>query len=366
MDYSGSRRQQLARCLSEEGLDALLISSPVNVTYLTGFTGDSSYLILARDRALLVSDNRFTVQIAEECPGLGTYFRPPVQKLPEAIAEVLSKLGPRSVGFESGALTVAEYETLRGLVPEVNWKGSADRVEKLRMVKDDSELAAIRAAIDVAERAFTVFRSLLRPEDTEKDLCDAMENYVRRAGGQATCFPTIAAVGERAALPHAPPTDRRVGSSELLLIDWGVTGRRLYKSDLTRVLATRKISPKFAEVYGVVLRARDRAVAAVRPGVQARAIDAEARAAIADAGFGDFFGHGLGHGIGLQVHEGPAVRPGSETILQPGMIFTIEPGVYLPGWGGVRIEDDVRVTADGCEVLTNLPRDLAAMRVFSF
>jgi Xaa-Pro aminopeptidase len=364
MDHPGSRRQQLARCLSEEGLDALLISSPVNVTYLTGFTGDSSYLILARERALLVSDNRFTVQIAEECPGLETYFRPPVQKLPEAVAEGLRKLGPRSVGFESGALTVAEYETLRDLVPEVNWKGLADRVEKLRMVKDDSELAAIREAIDVAERAFTVFRSLLRPEDSEKDLCDAMENYVRRAGGQSTCFPTIAAVGERAALPHAPPTDRSVGSGELLLIDWGVTGRRLYKSDLTRVLATRKISPKFAEVYGVVLRARDRAVAAVRPGVQARAIDAEARAAIADAGFGDFFGHGLGHGIGLQVHEGPAIRPGSETVLQSGMIFTIEPGIYLPGWGGVRIEDDVRVTADGCEVLTSLPRDLAAMTVF--
>jgi Xaa-Pro aminopeptidase len=147
------------------------------------------------------------------------------------------------------------------------------------------------------------------------------------------------------------------------LIDWGAIGRQLYKSDLTRVLATRKISPKFAEVYEVVLQARDRAVAAVRPGVPAQVIDAEARAVIAEAGFGDFFGHGLGHGIGLQVHEGPAVRPGSDTILQPGMVFTIEPGIYLPGWGGIRIEDDVRVTPDGCEVLTSLPRDLAAVIV---
>jgi Xaa-Pro aminopeptidase len=371
MDYPAQRRDRLARCLADEGLDALLISNPVNVTYLTGFGGDTSVLVLARERTLLVSDPRYTGQIAEECPGLATHIRPPTQKLPEAVALVLTRLGCRAVGFESSAVTVAELESLRGLAPAVDWKGAPERVENLRAVKDPSEVEQIREAIAIAERAFTVLRSLLRPDDREKDLCDALDGYVRRAGGRGTSFPPIVAVGERAALPHAPPTARAVGEAELLLVDWGAGGR-FYQSDLTRVLDTRTKAAfarqqgptKLEEVYDVVLRAQEAAVRAVRPGVPARAVDEAARAVIALAGFGDYFGHGLGHGLGLQVHEAPAVRPNSETVLQPGMVFTVEPGIYLPGWGGVRIEDDVLVTPEGCEVLTHVPRDLGAMRAF--
>jgi Xaa-Pro aminopeptidase len=367
------RRDKLVRRFAEEGIDTLLITSVPNVTYLTGFTGDSSYLVLTKDRALLVSDPRYTRQIADECGSLAVHIRPPAQKLQEAAAEVLVKLGARFVGFESSALTVAEFETLKGLAPALSWKGVADRVEQLRMVKDAAELDLICDAIAMAERAFVVFRNLLRPEDTEKDLCDALECYVRRVGGQETSFRPIIAVAERAALPHAPPTNRAVNSGGLLLVDWGVNGG-LYKSDLTRVLDTRTNSTfnankgdatKLEEVYAVVLQAQQAAIRAVRPGVQAQAVDAAARAVIADAGYGDFFGHGLGHGLGLQVHEAPAIRPLSTTVLQPGMVFTIEPGIYLPEWGGVRIEDDVLVTADGCEVLSGLTRDLAELRAFA-
>jgi Xaa-Pro aminopeptidase len=372
MDPAPARRERLARRLDPEGIDLLLCSNPVSVTYLTGFTGDSSVLVLARGgRALLVSDPRYADQIAEECPGLEAHIRNPAQKLPEAVAAVLTRLGGRAVGFESAAVTVDEMETLRGLAPSLDWKGAPDRVEQLRLVKDDGEAAQIREAIDLAERAFAVLRALLRPEDCEKDLCDALDAHMRRAGARGSSFPPIVAVGERAALPHAPPTDRTVASGGMLLVDWGASGR-LYKSDLTRVLDTRKTAvrarggsgPELEEVYGVVLRAQQRALAAVRPGVEARAVDAAARSAIAEAGYGDYFGHGLGHGLGLEVHEGPAVRPNSTAVLQPGMVFTVEPGVYLPGWGGVRIEDDVRVTPDGCEVLTHVPRDLEAMRAF--
>jgi Xaa-Pro aminopeptidase len=371
MDYPARRRDRLARCLPEEGLDALAITGTVNVTYLTGFTGDSSVLVLTRDRALLVSDPRYTGQIADECPGLATHVRPPAQKLHEAVAEVLTKFGCRAVGFESGAVTVAEFEALKELAPAVNWKGGADRVERLRTIKDDSEVAQIRQAIDVAERAFTAFRALLRPDDREIDLYHAMEHYVRQAGGQGTAFPSIIAVGERAALPHAPPTTRAVASGELLLVDWGASGR-FYKSDLTRVLDARRTSTfsaaggrsKLEAVYAVVLRAQEQALRAVRPGVPAQAVDAAARSAIAEAGYGDYFGHGLGHGIGLQVHEAPAVRPRSETALEVGMVFTVEPGVYLPDWGGVRVEDDVLVTPDGCEVLTHVPRQVEELRAF--
>jgi Xaa-Pro aminopeptidase len=360
MDQTAQRRDRLAAGFATEGIDALLVSSPVNVTYLTGFTGDSSVLVLTRDRAVLVSDRRYTDQIAEECPSLETAIRPPTQKLPDAAAGVLNGLGLRNLGFESGALTVADLEALRGLAPSLNWKGGGDRVEKWRLVKDASELARIRGAIDVAERAYTVLRSLLRAEDSEKDLCDALEGYIRRAGGECSSFPPLVAVGERAALPHAPPTARRVGDGELLLVDWGASAAG-YKSDLTRTLGVRKISSKLEQVYGVVLAAQEAAIRAVRPGVQAQAIDAEARGVIAQAGLAEAFGHGLGHGIGLQIHEGPALRPGSETLLQAGMVFTIEPGVYLPDWGGVRIEDDVLVTPDGCEVLTHAPRGLEAL-----
>jgi Xaa-Pro aminopeptidase len=342
--------------LREEGLDALLISNPVNVTYLTGFSGDSSYLILGRNRSLLVSDARFTTQIAEECPGLEAHIRSVSQRVQQAATEVLDRLGCHAVGFESGHLTVADLETLLELAPAIAWKGDKDRVESLRVRKDASEIAQIREAIGIAERAFGMFCAMLRPEDCEKESCDNLEMYIRRAGGQCASFPSIVAVGQRAALPHAPPTGRCVSEAGLLLVDWGASGA-FYKSDLTRVLATRRISPKLEKVYAVVLKAQEHAVRAIRPGVKASDIDAEARSVIARAGFGQFFGHGLGHGIGLQVHEAPMLRQNSAAVLEEGMVVTVEPGVYLPGWGGVRIEDDVLVTPDGCEVLTHVPKD---------
>ncbi len=356
MDYPACRRQSLARFLHEESLDALLISNPVNVTYLTGFSGESSYLILGTTNTLLVSDSRFTVQIQEECPGLDTHIRPPAQTLSQAVAEVLDKLGVRTVGFEAAHLTVADLESLSQLVPAVAWKGVRNRVESLRVVKDPGEIEQIREAIAIAERAFTMFLAMLRPEDTEKDLSDNLEYYVRRAGGRCTSFPSIVAVGDRAALPHAPPTGRRVAEGDLLLVDWGASGR-FYQSDLTRVLATRTISPKLEQVYRVVLRAQAQALAAIRPGVPAQAVDAAARGVIEEAGFGPYFGHGLGHGIGLEIHEAPALRQNAPVLLQAGMVVTVEPGIYLPGWGGVRIEDDVLVTPEGGEVLTHVPKD---------
>jgi Xaa-Pro aminopeptidase len=369
MDHPQRRRDQLRPCLTQEGLEALLISSPVHVTYLTGFTGESSFLFLDRVRAILVSDQRFTEQIAEECPGLETFIRPPSQNLYQAASEVLARLGARNVGFESNHLTVAELEILSDLNKTVSWKAGRDRVERLRAVKDETEVAQVREAIAVAERAFLAFRALLRPDDREKDLCDALENYVRRCGGRGTSFPPIVAVGERAALPHAPPTERVLGRDHAVLVDWGASGR-LYKSDLTRVLLPRKTllssgpgrpDDNLAAVYDVVLQAQAEALRAIRPGVKGHDVDAAARAVIAAAGYGESFNHGLGHGIGLQVHEAPALRPNSEAVLQPGMIVTVEPGIYLPGKAGVRLEDDVLVTPDGCEVLTHVPKDREAM-----
>jgi Xaa-Pro aminopeptidase len=195
---------------------------------------------------------------------------------------------------------------------------------------------------------------------------------VRRAGGRCTSFPTIVAIGPRAALPHAPPTQHRVSEAPLLLLDWGASGR-FYKSDLTRVLVQRKnsglsaaangypLEPKLQEVYDVVLRAQQAAIGTLRPGIKSGDVDAAARKVIDDAGYGEYFTHSVGHGIGLAVHEAPIMRPKTEIVLQAGMVVTVEPGIYLPDWGGVRIEDDVLITPDGRQVLTHVPKDLPAM-----
>ena len=240
--------------------------------------------------------------------------------------------------------------------------GLTGTVEALREIKDESEIAAIREAIRFAERAFAMLRAGLREGESEKDTADALEGYLRRCGATGASFPPIVAVGVNSALPHArPTTTTRIGQDDFVLIDWGATGRP-YKSDLTRVLVTGKVTPKFEAIYRTVLTALERGIAAIRPGVKAHDVDAEARSVIEEAGFGRFFDHGLGHGLGMDIHEAPRVRKGSNVVLEPGMVFTVEPGIYLPDWGGIRIEDDVLVTPDGCEVLSRLPRSLDSVK----
>ena len=367
MDIYAPRRDRLLRLIAAEPLDAVLITNPLNVTYLTGFSGEASYLIVSPKKTLLVSDGRFTDQLREECPDLETHIRPPAKALTEATAEVLGKLPLRNVGFESADLTVAVFQALSERAETVSWSPGPSRVEQLRQVKDAWEIGQIRSAIRMAEKAFAMFRAMVRPRDTEKELVDAMEMFVRRAGGKCTAFPTIVAVGERAALPHAPPTERAIGAEILVLIDWGASGP-FYKSDLTRVLLPHnnlalpgsQLSGKLCGVYETVLKAQMRAISVLRPGIKSGEVDAAARQVIAEAGYGEQFTHSIGHGFGLQIHEAPFMRPDGEVVLEAGMVVTVEPGVYIPGWGGVRIEDDILITPDGHEVLTSVPKDFAA------
>jgi Xaa-Pro aminopeptidase len=240
----------------------------------------------------------------------------------------------------------------------VNITATSGLVENLRLIKDKYEIARIRAAVLQAENAFAALRSKLRPEMTEKEAADELEHQFRLFGAKDAAFPTIVAVGPRAALPHATPSSRRrIGEADFVLIDWGAN-EGLYRSDLTRVLVTGRISPKFERIYQVVLAAQNQAIAAIRPGVVAHNVDNVARSMIAKAGFGRQFRHGLGHGLGLFVHESPRLAVKNQTVLKPGMVVTVEPGIYLPGWGGIRIEDDVLVTRTGHEVLTHVPKRL--------
>jgi Xaa-Pro aminopeptidase len=358
MDSSTRRLDKLRKRLKKDRVDVLLVASEPNVRYLTGFTGEASALLVGDDRSLLVSDGRFATQIEQECPGLEVHIRPVGQLLFDALGEVLDKLGMRRVGFEPSSLSVANLETLKEKAKGAGWVGLSGRVESLRAVKDRDEVELIRRAVDQAERAFAMLRAGLAGGDSEKDAADALEGYLRKCGASSAAFPPIVAVGPRAALPHAQPTDEaKIGDSGFVLVDWGASAGP-YKSDLTRVLVTGKVTPKFERVYRTVLAAQERGIAALKPGATAGEVDAAARSVIEEAGFGRFFTHGLGHGIGLEIHENPFLRRENPVRLKAGMVVTIEPGIYLPDWGGIRIEDDVLVTPDGPEVLTRVPKSL--------
>lgn len=350
-----TRRDRLRQAVKKAGADALLVTNFTNVTYLTGFSGDDSYLLLRRDGELILSDARYTTQLGEECPGMDLSIRRPGVTMIQLIGKVLKSAKPRRLGIEAESMTVSLRDQIATERPKLEIVPTSGLVEDLRQIKDKGEIVQIRQAVWQAEKAFGVLRATLRPEKTEKQIARELEHEMRLFGARWRGFPSIVGIGPRSALPHAVPTERRIGDSDFVLIDWGAD-EGLYKSDLTRVLVTGRISPKLQRVYGVVLHAQTQAIAAIRPGVAARQVDQVARAIIADAGFGRYFGHGLGHGLGLEIHESPRLAAEVLTVLKPGMVVTIEPGIYLPGWGGVRIEDDVLVTRSGHDVLTNVPK----------
>ena len=354
-DYQLRRNKLLTR-INRAKLNCLLVTSETNVTYLTGFTGDSSWLLIGRDITLLASDTRYTTQIEEECSELDTHIRDSQTTQLESVAAICKKSKINSLGIESSNLTKSKFDALDSeldceLVDTDGW------IETLRAIKDKSELAKIRTSIRCAERAFEVIKSQLTFDQTEREIAHNLEHQIRKFGGTECAFDPIVGVGDRSALPHGVPGYKQIEESGFVLIDWGakVNG---YASDLTRVLVTGKILSRIRKIYEIVLDAQQKAISKIRPGVTFKSVDAAARQRIQKAGFGKKFGHGLGHGFGLQIHEEPFINPIKEGILKQNMVVTIEPGIYLPGVGGVRIEDDVLVTRDGCEVLSSLPKTI--------
>jgi Xaa-Pro aminopeptidase len=365
--HANARRDRLRARLAQDGIDAYLISGVANVTYLTGFKGEASHLVVSKNKDILVSDARFTEQIKNECPGLEAIIRPPTKKTLDMVAEAIRSIKALSIGFECQVLTVSDFESLKEILPECSWLATRERVETQRMVKEPIEIEAICEAIKMAQDAFTSLSKSLSTSQTEKNVGDELERLMRSMGAQCSAFPIIVAAGLNAALPHAIPSQHCIGNESLLLVDWGASSPSGYKSDLTRVLDTHNFSKtngqaeskdKLRKIYSVVQKAQKAAFDSIKPGVKALDVDRAARQLIAEAGFGEYFGHGLGHGIGLQIHEAPWLRPGSETVLELGMVFTLEPGIYLPGWGGVRIEDNILVTSSGAEYLTGISREL--------
>ena len=352
-----ARRNRLIRSLKSSEVECLLVTRESSIRYLTGFTGDSSWLLIGPTATVLISDSRYQTQIREECPELEACIRTARKSLTDTAAGVVCRVHLRHLGFESDYLTVAQHSALAGKLTSTNLVPTNGLVEVLRAVKDKWETAQIHEAIRQAERAIAVIRAGLRPDQTETQIRFLLESSMRDFGAAGAAFEPIVAVGPTAALPHAHAGRRRVSESSVLLIDWGAVSAAGYRSDLTRVFFTGRVTKKMKSVYDTVLAAQRAAIHSIRAGVVCRDVDAAARSVIEKAGYGRRFGHGLGHGIGLDIHEDVRLSPTSEEVLKPGMVVTVEPGIYLDDQFGVRVEDDVLVTRNGCEVLTSVPRE---------
>lgn len=350
------RLKRLRKVILSKDLDGMLVSAESNVSYISGFTGDSSLLVVTSAKQYFITDFRYVEQAASECPGW-TVVRRGKDGLWKTAAAAMAEGGVRKLGFESGHLTHAGHAKLAEAAEGVTLTPLADVVETLRAVKTPEEIERIEEALRTQESALREVLAWIRPGITEKRVAAELDCRMRLGGAERPAFETIVATAERASLPHARPTERVISQGDAVLVDWGATCF-FYNSDLTRVVHFGTVSREFRAVYDIVRSAQERALAVIRPGVTFSEVDGAARGFIAERGHGESFGHALGHGVGLEVHESPVVREGNTERLQPGMVFTVEPGIYIPGWGGVRIEDMVLVTDDGVRVLSDFERDL--------
>jgi Xaa-Pro aminopeptidase len=354
-----TRLDRARALLDRHQVDALLIikaerlEAP-NLRYLTGFTGSTGAALITPREAVLLVDFRYVEQAHTEAPGWEVVQVP--RQASEALAESVRAREVRRLGFEPDGLTVRQHGELARLLHPTEFV-AVEGVDRLRWVKEPDELDRIRRAVQVADAAFDHILGYLRPGVRERDVATELEFYMRRQGAEREAFSSIVASGARSSLPHGRASDKPLASGELVTLDFGavVDG---YHSDCTRTVVLGPATSRQREIYDLVLRAQTAALQGLRPGLAGRDADALARRVIADAGHGEHFGHGLGHGVGLAIHEGPTLSPREEAVLEAGMVVTVEPGVYLPGWGGVRIEDLVVLTSDGCEVLTRAPKQL--------
>ena len=358
-DYS-KRRDRLLRGLRSQGVKNLLITSPYNVSYLTGFTGEDSFLWITPKEVVLLSDARYEEQIQSEVKDVELLIRAPSTTIVDAAANALAVRDQAEIWVEAASTSVAQWERLGSRLPNKALASCSGAVERLREIKDAYELNAIQDSIRIAERAFKATTELLEPEMSEKQIADELEFAMRRLGAESAAFKIIVGVGERSALPHGRPSNKPLRDSSFVLIDWGAK-KNGYLSDLTRIVLTdkpraNKPSAKLEKMYRAVLQAQMDAIAAIKPGVLMSQIDAVARKALEKAGLEKRFTHGLGHSFGLEIHESVRLGKGQERPLEAGMVVTVEPGVYIPGFGGVRIEDDVLVTDSGNQVLTSLAK----------
>jgi len=353
-----TRRAKLERFFSTHELDAILFSSLANIRYLSGFTGSTGTLIITRDLdCFFLCDSRYTAQASAEI--IDAHVRQYADRM-EAVRKVIADLGAPRVGFEASHMTVADFDALSENLDRCELVSLNSDLDVIRSVKDPDEIELLAKVAEIASDAFLETIANLAPGVSETALAFELEFAMRRRGVEGRAFDFIVASGERGAMPHGRATDRVIRTGELVTVDFGALMHG-YNSDETVTVAMGRPDPRAIEIYHVVREAHDRAIAAIRPGMLCSDLDSVARSHINACGYGDHFGHGLGHGVGLEVHEKPTVSPRGDMEIEEGMVFTVEPGIYIPGFGGVRIEDTVVVLPDGCRLLTRTSKELLCL-----
>jgi len=348
------RIDRALQILKKEKVEAFLINDLTDIRYLTGFTGDEASALIAPEALFLLVDSRFTTQAKLEAPLFQTLK---ISKRIEDTIKLINRLRVKRVGFDARAISYADFKQL-----EKGLSGTApipieEGLRTLRMKKEKEEIEVIRQAITISTQGFQKMKEKIKFGVTEKEVATAYESAVKEAGADKLAFDIIVASGKRSALPHGVASGKKIGTQELIMIDFGIRHQG-YCSDETCTMVMGTPTPKQKEIFNIVKTAHDRAIEKIKPGVSSQKIDKAARGYIGKKGFEKYFGHGTGHGVGISLHEEPRISPLKNEILEEGMVFTIEPGIYLPNWGGVRIEDMVVVTRGGCEVLTFVPKKL--------
>lgn len=350
---------KLREALTREGVEAMMVTDPVNVGWLTGFTGTYGRVLVTPTDAVFVTDSRYTIQANEEVQGFEiAWFASPVNG-DEFVAEQARRLGISKLGFESATTTYGGWQGLTSRMSGIELVPVRDVLADLRMIKSEAEIAKIRKACGIADAAFAHIRRMIQPGITEIDVVLDLEFFMRRQGADVA-FPSIVVSGERSARPHGKPSEKKLEVGDFVTMDFGarVSG---YNSDITRTVVVGEASDRHREIYETVLEAQLESLHAIRPGKLARDVDKLSREILDTRGLAKYFGHGLGHGLGRVVHDGGRFSPTSEDVIAPGQIWTVEPGVYIPGFGGVRIEDDVLVTENGIEILTHSTKELLVL-----
>ena len=349
-----NRHSRLTPFFEDNALDALLVTNLSNVRYLCGFTGSEGALLLTRQTAWFLCDSRYTTQAAEEVRG--AEIREFTAKY-ETVCSLIWDNKFRRIGFESNHTVVSDFRQLSERLEGCELVGIGASLDAIRSCKDQREIELLGGVAALASASLQSALSSLRTGVRESEFSLALEIEMRRRGADARAFDFIVASGVRGAMPHGRASDKLLSLGEMVTIDFGAV-KDGYYSDETVTVSLGRTSDRGREIHAIVKEAHDRAIVAVKPGIRCRDLDEIARGYIRQQGYGDYFGHGLGHGVGLDIHEKPVLSPRSETIVEEGMVFSVEPGIYIPGFGGVRIEDTVAVTADGCVVLTQAPKEL--------
>ncbi|SER16282.1 Xaa-Pro aminopeptidase [Gracilibacillus ureilyticus] len=354
-----NRIDQLRELLIEEKIEAMLVTSSVNRRYITGFTGTAGAALITMDKAYFITDFRYTQQAQEQVKGFTIIEHK--EPIPNVVGSIVKENQIQSVGFEKSTLSYEGYEQFQAKI-DTDFIPTGPIIEKIRLIKTEDEINILKEACNIVDRTFEHILNYIKPGVKEIDVANELEFHMRKLGAQSSSFDIIVASGFRSALPHGVASSKEIKAGELVTMDFGALYQG-YCSDITRTVAVGEISEELHTIYDVVLEAQKRGVAGIKPGMSAKEADALTRDYIKSKGYGEYFGHSTGHGLGLEVHESPGLSFRSDEVLRQGMVVTVEPGIYVPETGGCRIEDDIFITENGNERLTHAPKELITIPV---